>query len=131
MNPHPTSLRVIFADSASNQERSPYPPPSRPSPSSRNRFRQVRARGGGHRSKNDWMFDAKELCQPRTDHHCPSQLAVNLAPFLRHNVVDSLLLSTLSLLASAPRFAENEPAAFDRHAMPNRKAISLDHAYLE
>src|SRR5712675_652890 len=32
MKPHPTSLRVIFADSASNQERSPYPPPSRPSP---------------------------------------------------------------------------------------------------
>src|SRR6266851_2004867 len=30
--PHPTSLRVIFADSVSNQERSPYPPPSRPRP---------------------------------------------------------------------------------------------------
>src|SRR3981189_2962485 len=26
----PTSLRITFADSASNQERSPYPPPSRP-----------------------------------------------------------------------------------------------------
>src|SRR5713226_8067915 len=32
MKRHPTSLRVIFADSVSNQERSPYPPPSRPRP---------------------------------------------------------------------------------------------------
>src|SRR4051812_30333561 len=30
MKPHPTSLRVIFADSDSNQERSPFPSPSRP-----------------------------------------------------------------------------------------------------
>src|SRR4029077_13392500 len=50
MKPHPTSLRVIFAASASNQDRSPYPPPSRPRPpSSRNRGGQIRTHGGRHR----------------------------------------------------------------------------------
>src|SRR6476646_7969462 len=73
MKPHPTSLRVIFADSASNQERSPYPPPSTPSPPGIcDRGGQIRARSGCHWCKNDWMFDVKELCQPRADHYRPS-----------------------------------------------------------